>query len=88
MKPVGTNIILKGITQDLNRKEKKKVDIILPDRTDKEIPELGEVVSIGVDVKEIKKGDKILFNKFTPKDFKHKGKDYLVIEETDVLVIL
>ena len=88
MKPVGNNIVLQGIKEDKNRKAKEKIDIILPDRTDKEIPELGDVISVGESVIEIKKGDRILFNKFTPKEFTLKGKDYLVIEEADVLVIL
>jgi len=73
-----------------------KGGIIIPD-TAKEKPAEGKVVSvgngkIGDDGKriplEIKKGDKILFGKYSGTEVKIEGDEYLIMREDDILGII
>jgi len=77
--------------------EKKKGNIILPDTIEKEKSEKGRVIAVGPgkidkDGKripiQVKKGDVVLFTKYSPNEVKVDGKDYLVIKEEDILAIL
>lgn len=47
-------------------------------------PEFGEVITVGKDVKEVKKGQIILFGKYASLKIRHLGEDYLLIKEFDV----
>jgi chaperonin GroES len=73
-----------------------KGGIIIPD-TAKEKPAEGKVVSvgngkIGDDGKriplEIKKGNRILFGKYSGSEVKIEGEEYLIMSEDDVLGII
>jgi chaperonin GroES len=46
------------------------------------------VESIGPDVKNIKKGDRILYREYSATEIKYDGKDYLIVKEEDVLATL
>jgi len=78
------------------REEKKKGGIILPDTVEKERSEKGKVIAVGLgkfkDGKrvplEVKKGDVVLFTKYSPNEVKVDGKEYLIIKEDDVLAII
>ena len=54
----------------------------------KEKPAYATVESIGKDVKEIKKGDKILYREYSATEVKLDGLEYLIIKEEDVLATL
>jgi chaperonin GroES len=80
----------------LEEKEVKKGGIIIPD-TAKEKPQEGEVVAVGAgkigeDGKrqplEVKKGDKILFGKYSGSEVKIEDEEYLIIREEEVLGII
>lgn len=91
--PLGDRLIVKAMTKE----ETSKGGILLPDTVDKERPEQGEVMEVGpgrllengtrapVDVKA---GDKILFKKYSPDEFKIDGQEYLVLSASDVLAVL
>ncbi len=92
LKPLGDNIVVKGLTKE----ETTKSGIILPDTIDKEKPEQGEVLAVGpgkyqngqlVNM-EVKVGNKILFKKYGPDEFKIDGEKVLVISQDDVVGIL
>ena len=51
----------------------------------KEKPNYAEVIEVGADVKQIKKGDKILFREYSATEIKLENQDYLIIKEEDVL---
>ena len=79
------------------KEEKKKGGIILPDTVEKERSEKGKVVAVGPgkldkDGKrvpiDVKKGDVVLFTKYSPNEVKVDGKEYLIIKEDDVLAII
>ena len=64
--------------------------IIIPD-TAKEKPQIGTVVAVGTDeeLKDlVKKGDKILFGKYTGDEIDFEGKKYLVVQRSDILAII
>ena len=76
--------------------EKTKGGIIIPD-TAKEKPAEGKVVSVGNgklgdDGKriplEIKKGDNILFGKYSGTEVTIEGKEYLIMREDDILGVI
>jgi chaperonin GroES len=64
--------------------------IIIPD-TAKEKPQIGTVVAVGTDeeMKDlVKKGDKIVFGKYTGDEIEFQGKKYLVVQRSDILAII
>ncbi|MDP2644847.1 MAG: co-chaperone GroES [Desulfobacterales bacterium] len=84
------------LVQRLAEEEKTKGGIIIPD-TAKEKPAEGKVISVGNgkvgdDGKriplEIKKGDSILFGKYSGSEVKIDGEEYLIMREDDVLGII
>jgi len=54
----------------------------------KEKPNTATVESIGPDVKNIKKGDRILYREYSATEIKYDGTDYLIVKEEDVLATL
>jgi chaperonin GroES len=84
------------LVQRLEEETTTKGGIIIPD-TAKEKPAEGKVVAvgngkIGEDGKrialEIKKGDRILFGKYSGTEVKIEGEEYLIMREDDVLGIV
>jgi chaperonin GroES len=84
------------LVQRVKEEEKTKGGIIIPD-TAKEKPAEGKVVAVGkgkVDEKgkaipmEVKKGDRILFGKYSGTEIKIEGEEYLIMREDDVLGII
>ena len=65
--------------------------IIIPD-TAQEKPQKGKIVAVGKGTKEhpvsVKVGDKVLYGKYSGTDLKYKGKDYLIMKESDILAII
>ena len=70
--------------------------IILPD-TAQEKPQQGTVVAAGTGkvsdsgntvAMEVKKGDKVLYGKYSGTEFSFEGTDYLIMKESDILAIL
>jgi len=86
----------KVLIEILDTEEKTKGGIIIPD-TAKEKPQEGKVVAVGTGriledgtkrPLEIKKGDKVLFNKYGAIDISIEGEDYLILREEDILAIV
>ena len=84
------------LVQRVEEEEKTKGGIIIPD-TAKEKPAEGKVVSVGNgkvgdDGKriplEVKKGDRILFGKYSGTEVKIEGEEYLIMREDDVLGVI
>ena len=75
---------------DETEDEKSPGGIIIPD-TAKEKPQKGTVVAVGTDedLKEVvKKGDKVVFGKYTGDEIEFEGKKYLVVQRSDILAIV
>jgi chaperonin GroES len=84
------------LVQRVEEEEKTKGGIIIPD-TAKEKPAEGKVAAVGkgkVDENgkpipmEVKKGDRILFGKYSGTEIKIEGEEYLIMREDDVLGII
>ncbi len=61
--------------------------LYIPDSA-KEKPQSGKVEAVGDDVKSLKVGDKILFDKYSGSKINIDNKDFLIIKEEDILGIL
>jgi chaperonin GroES len=60
--------------------------IYIPDAA-KEKPQRGKVVAVGAEVKTLKPGDEILFDKYSGSKINIDGTDFLIIKEEDILGI-
>jgi chaperonin GroES len=84
------------LVRRIEEKETVKGGIIIPD-TAKEKPQEGEVLEVGngkvldngtkVSL-DVKKGDKILFGKYSGTDIKIDGQEVLILREDEVLAVL
>lgn len=93
IKPLGDRVLLKV----LEAKEKTDAGIYLPD-TAKEKPQEAEVIAVGPgkvledgsrQKPEVKKGDKVLFGKYSGTEVStKKGENYLIAREEDILAIV
>ncbi|MBF0456990.1 MAG: co-chaperone GroES [Nitrospirae bacterium] len=61
--------------------------LYVPD-TAKEKPQRGKVEAVGSEVKELKVGDEIFFDKYSGSKVQIDNVDYLIIKEEDVLGII
>ncbi len=84
------------VVKRLDSEEKTKGGIIIPD-TAKEKPQEGEVVSVGPGGRDengklipidLKKGDKVLFGKWSGTEVKIDGVDLLIMKESDIMGVL
>jgi chaperonin GroES len=70
--------------------EKTASGIIIPDSA-KEKPRAGTVILVGAPKKdeemELKKGDLVLYDKYSGQELNIDGTDYLLLSQTDVLYI-
>ncbi|MDG1432912.1 MAG: co-chaperone GroES [Saprospiraceae bacterium] len=87
MKPINDRVVV----QPAPAEEVTKGGIIVPD-TAKEKPQRGKVISVGPgkdgNKMTVKKGDVVLYGKYSGQEINHEGKDYLIMREDDILVIL
>ena len=83
VKPLKDRLFVKYLEED----EKTPGGLYIPD-TAKEKPQRGEVQAIGSEVKDIKVGDKILFDKYSGSKINIDDVEYLIIKEEDVLGII
>ena len=84
------------LVQRVKEEEKTKGGIIIPD-TAKEKPVEGRVIAAGIGKLsekgdriplEVKKGDRILFGKYSGNEIKIEGEEYLIMREDDVLGVI
>ena len=91
IQPLGDRVLIKP----LEAQEKTKGGIVLPD-TAKEKPQEAEVIAVGkgrveggktVSL-EVKKGDKVLYGKYSGTEISVEGEDYLILKEEDILAVV
>lgn len=66
--------------------EKTKSGILLGEA--KEKPAYAVVESVGSEVKDVKKGDKIVYKEYSTTEIKLDDKEYIIVKEEDVLATL
>lgn len=93
LRPLHDRLIVKAATKE----EKTASGIILPDTSDKERPEQGEVIAVGPgkllenglrQEMSVKVGDKVVFKKYAPDEVKVDGMEYLVLAESDIMAVI
>jgi len=67
--------------------ERTSGGLYIPDAA-KEKPQKGRVEAIGGEVKAVKVGDEVLFDKYSGSKVAFDGADYLIIKEDDILGVL
>jgi chaperonin GroES len=92
IKPLHDRVLVKRIEEE----HKTKGGIIIPD-TAKEKPQMGEVIAAGGGKKtedgkvipmDVKKGDKVLFSKYSGTEVKIDGEELLIMREEDILGVI
>jgi len=92
IRPLQDRILVKRIDEE----EKTKGGIIIPD-TAKEKPQEGKVIAVGkgkvdddgkIRPLDVKKGDRVLFSKYSGTEVNIEGDEHLIIREDDVLGVL
>ena len=92
IRPLQDRVIVKRVQEE----EKTKGGIIIPD-TAKEKPIEGEIIAVGngkvqedgsVRKPDVKKGDRVLFGKYSGSEVKIDGEDHIIMREDDILCVL
>ena len=92
LKPLQDRVLIKRLEEE----NKTVGGIIIPD-THKEKPAQGEVVAVGTGYRlengtsralEVKKGDKVLFGKYSGAEVKVDGNTYIIMKEDEILGVL
>ena len=92
LKPLSDRVLVKR----LDYEEKTAGGIYIPDSA-KEKPSQGEIVAAGpgkvgddgkLQAMNVKKGDRVLFNKYAGTEIQLGGEDHLIMREDDILAIV
>ena len=92
VRPLRDRVIVKR----LDREATSKGGIIIPDNA-KEKPQEGKVVAVGPGRRDdngkivpvdVRKGDRILFGKYTGSDVEIDGEEHLILQENDILGVI
>ena len=92
LKPLHDRVLVERV----NSEDKTKGGIIIPD-TAQEKPMEGKVLSVGGGARnengqivalDVKKGDRILFGKWSGTEVKIDGKELLIMKESDIMGII
>jgi len=92
LRPLHDRVLVKRLEES----NAKRGSIIIPDNA-KEKPQEGKVIAVGTGTLTdagknrplaVKKGDRILFGKYSGSEVQLDGQDYLIMKEEDVLGIL
>jgi chaperonin GroES len=91
-RPLHDRVVVRRIEEQL----KTKGGIIIPD-TAAEKPQQGEVIAVGPGARgddgkvvalDVKKGDRVLFGKWSGTEVKIDGEDLLIMKESDIMGVL
>jgi len=92
LRPLHDRVVVRRVKEE----ETTKGGIIIPDSA-KEKPQEGEVVAVGAGAigddneripLDVKKGDRVLFGKWSGTEVKINGEDLLIMKESDIMGVL
>ena len=92
IRPLADKVLLERIEAE----SKTAGGIVLPDSA-KEKPQRGKIVSVGEgklleggerSKMQVKKGDEVLFTSYAGTEVKLDGKEYLIMDETDIMAVI
>jgi chaperonin GroES len=91
-RPLHDRVVIRRIEGE----DKTKGGIIIPDAV-KEKPQEGEILAVGPGARDesgkllpvdVKKGDRVLFGKWSGTEVKVDGEDLLIMKETDIMGVI
>ena len=92
LRPLHDRVVVKRVEQETRTAS----GIVIPDNA-AEKPDQGEVVSVGpgkrndkgdIVAMNVKKGDRVLFGKYSGSEVKVDGEEHLILREDDILVVI
>ena len=91
LKPLLDRVVVKMIESE----ETTKSGIILTSSA-KEKPQIaevlevgpGEVIDVNIEKMYVKKGDKVVLNKYAGTEIKYQGEDLIIVKQSDILAIV
>ena len=87
LKPLSDRVVIEPVAAE----EKTASGIIIPDSA-KEKPQKGTVLAVGPGLgdekMQVKKGDIVLYGKYTGTEIEIDGKDYLIMQQSEILAVL
>jgi co-chaperonin GroES (HSP10) len=85
MRAFGKTIVISEIKEEV----KNKLGLIITEANDRDIRyKLGVVKMVGEDVTSLKEGDKLYFDKINASELRLEGSKYLIINLSDVRVVI
>jgi chaperonin GroES len=85
IKPLGENVLVQPLKADV----KTKSGIVLPDTASEDRPQEGKVIAVGDDKKiKVKKGQKVIFAKYSGTEIKMDNEEYLIMKNEDILAVV
>ena len=82
-KPLGDRVLVERVEETNTTAS----GIIIPDNV-KEKPSQAKVVAVSSEVEDVKEGDVVVFGKYAGTDLALEGKEYLVLETSDILGVI
>ncbi|MES2905641.1 MAG: co-chaperone GroES [Pseudomonadota bacterium] len=91
-RPLHDRVVVERVTSE----EKTKGGIIIPD-TAQEKPQEGKIIAVGAGARDeagklvaldVKKGDRVLFGKWSGTEVKIDGQDLLIMKESDIMGVI
>jgi chaperonin GroES len=86
----------KVLVERIEAESKTAGGIVLPDSA-KEKPQRGKIISVGEgklledgsrSPMQVKKGDEVLFTSYAGNEMKLDGKEYIIMDETDIMAVI
>jgi len=82
-KPLGDRVLVERVEETNTTAS----GIIIPDNA-KEKPSEAKVIAVSSEVEDVKVGDTVVFGKYSGTELVLEGKDYLVLDTSDILGIV
>lgn len=80
-----TPLFARVVVKPKTREETTASGIFLPDTASKDKPMEGDVIAVGPDCKAVKKGDLVVFKKYSPTEIEIDKQEYFILDEEDIL---
>ena len=85
--PLGDRVVLEQLVAE----ETTKSGIVLPGQN-KEKPQQAEVIAVGPGTEEVKmevkKGDEVIYSKYSGTEVKIDDKEYIIVKQNDILAVI
>lgn len=75
------------VAKPLEAQDKTASGFYVPD-TAKQKPQIGEVVAVGKEVKEVKAGDRVVYSQYKPDNVRLDDDELIIMKEEDVLAVI